>query len=217
MNIGSAVMALCALGFLLLMLFGVGKLSEMQELKEAKQKRERDLNKIRQPGSSSKLNELASNGGATINVNVNGTVNERLRMAQVKCIQCGASIEPGMKFCSHCGTQIPDDAFRAEININDPAKLAAVRAQARIEEAKLRNQQIVAKAEARRVEAMAKKELARQREKKLKRIGGLISIIASVIVIVICIAADAALLGGFVGVIGIGGGLGLLLISLCDV
>ena len=41
----------------------------------------------------------------------------------VKCASCGAGIEPGQKFCSHCGTAIPDDTFRAEIRIDDTAEI----------------------------------------------------------------------------------------------
>ena len=32
----------------------------------------------------------------------------RLIMAQIKCMQCGATIEPGAKVCAHCGAKIPD-------------------------------------------------------------------------------------------------------------
>lgn len=50
---------------------------------------------------------------------------ETINMAQVKCIQCGASIEDGSMFCRFCGTKVPDNVFRAEININDPARMKA--------------------------------------------------------------------------------------------
>lgn len=105
--------------------------------------------------------------GPAVNLNVSGSgVNEALRMAQVKCVQCGASIEPGMKFCSHCGTQVPDDAFHAEINVNDPARMEAVRLQAKIDQAKIANQKILAQAEAKKIKAQVKKQQAELRAKK---------------------------------------------------
>lgn len=110
--------------------------------------------------------------GSTVNVNVSGGVNETLRMAQVKCVQCGASIEPGMKFCSHCGTQVPDDAFHAEISVNDPARLEAVRLQAKIDKARVANQKILAQAEAAKAKAEAKKIQAEERSIKLKKVSG---------------------------------------------
>lgn len=122
--------------------------------------KQRQLNEIKEAASEAMQ-------GPTVNLNVNGSgVNETLRMAQVKCVQCGASIEPGMKFCSHCGTQIPDDAFRAEININDPARLEAVRLQAKIDQAKIANQKILAQAEAAKLKAEAKKHRLELRAKK---------------------------------------------------
>lgn len=51
----------------------------------------------------------------------------QILMAKVRCSGCGAAIEPGMKFCSHCGMQIPDDTFRAEIRVDDSADMMRVR------------------------------------------------------------------------------------------
>lgn len=63
----------------------------------------------------------------------------KILMAKVRCAGCGAAIEQGMKFCSHCGMQIPDDTFRAEIRIDDSAEIQRV--QYETEESRLRQKQ----------------------------------------------------------------------------
>ena len=41
---------------------------------------------------------------------------------RVKCVQCGASIDDGARFCKFCGTSVPDNTFRAEIVVEDRTK-----------------------------------------------------------------------------------------------
>lgn len=64
----------------------------------------------------------------------------KLAMAKVRCAGCGAPIEQGMKFCSHCGMQIPDDTFRAQIQIDDTADIERVKYEAM--ESQLRQKQM---------------------------------------------------------------------------
>ena len=63
-------------------------------------------------------------------------------MAKVKCVGCGAGLEPGQKFCPHCGTAVPDDTFRAEIRIDDTADIQRVSYEA--QESKLRQKAMAA-------------------------------------------------------------------------
>ena len=63
-----------------------------------------------------------------------------IAMARVKCVGCGAAIEQGQKFCSHCGMQIPDDVFKAHIQIDDTAEIT--RSKYEEEESKLRQKQM---------------------------------------------------------------------------
>ena len=100
--------------------------------------------------------------GPTVNIHAEGGVNENIRMAQVKCVQCRASIEDGSKFCKFCGTKVPDDAFRAEIKIDDPARAAAMKDFAKAEKIRAESQATVAK-------AAAAKERRKEREEKVKR------------------------------------------------
>lgn len=43
--------------------------------------------------------------------------------SQIKCSQCGASLGDGSRFCNFCGTKVPDNVFRAEVRIEDAAKI----------------------------------------------------------------------------------------------
>lgn len=42
------------------------------------------------------------------------------------CSQCGAPLTTDSRFCSHCGAKVDDGIFRAEITINDKARVKAV-------------------------------------------------------------------------------------------
>lgn len=57
-------------------------------------------------------------------------------MSRVVCSQCGAPLLDDSKFCSHCGAKVDDDIFRAEITINDTAKVKEVELQERKFDAK---------------------------------------------------------------------------------
>ena len=56
------------------------------------------------------------------------------------CPACGAPITDDARFCSHCGTKLPDDTQRieikSEIKIEDAAKLEEVRLKHELEERK---------------------------------------------------------------------------------
>lgn len=120
--------------------------------------------------------ELAKQGreaissGLTVNNTFNGAggVSEAVKMAQVKCAQCGSSIQPGAKVCAFCGTKVPDDVFRAEIrvDVNDPTYEAELKHQRVMDRMDARNERIRAKNEKMRVKA----ELRKQRSDRFERI-----------------------------------------------
>ena len=60
---------------------------------------------------------------------------------QTNCSACGAPITDDARFCSHCGTKLPDNTQRieikSEIKIEDKAKLEEVRLKYEMEEKKL--------------------------------------------------------------------------------
>ena len=110
---------------------------------------------------------------------------ERLNMAQVKCLQCGGSIDPGSRFCKFCGTQVPDNVFRAEVKIHDEAQLKEAEYR-HIRENKLLHRfseaqkataksieattdKIKAKSEARKIELEEKARLRELEEEKKRR------------------------------------------------
>lgn len=45
------------------------------------------------------------------------------------CSQCGAPLTNDSKFCSHCGAKVDDGTIRAEITINDTARIKEVELQ----------------------------------------------------------------------------------------
>lgn len=57
---------------------------------------------------------------------------------QINCLACGAPVTDGAKFCSHCGTRLPDNTQRIEIKkeikIEDSAKLEEIRLKYALEE-----------------------------------------------------------------------------------
>ena len=52
-----------------------------------------------------------------LSVGGNTAVDKSLVMAQVKCVQCGGSIDHGAKFCKFCGTAVPDLTQKTELKI----------------------------------------------------------------------------------------------------
>ena len=52
-----------------------------------------------------------------LSVGGNTAVDKSLVMAQVKCVQCGGSIDQGAKFCKFCGTAVPDLTQKTELKI----------------------------------------------------------------------------------------------------
>lgn len=116
--------------------------------------------------------------GPTVNIHAEGGVNENIRMAQVKCVQCGASIEDGSKFCKFCGTKVPDDAFRAEIKIDDPARAAAMKDFAKAEKIRAESQATAAKAAAAREKRKEREEKAKRAQKIFLRILAIVCALA---------------------------------------
>lgn len=59
---------------------------------------------------------------------------------QTNCPGCGAPVTDDARFCSHCGSKLPDNAQRieikSEIKIEDAAKLEEVRLKYQLEEKK---------------------------------------------------------------------------------
>ena len=70
-----------------------------------------------------------------------------------KCPSCGASIKVNSRFCSYCGTPVPESANRFEFNANinmvsqthDEAKIIEAEARKKEVEAKSRNQKLMYK------------------------------------------------------------------------
>ena len=93
---------------------------------------------------------------------------DSLSMARVKCVQCGASIEDGSVFCRFCGTKVPDNVFRAEININDTARMKAEELKHEREKKLTYRFTEAQKALAQNVEAHAEKIRARSEEKRIE-------------------------------------------------
>lgn len=183
--------------FVVLLIVGIAVFLVYSERKDKEKKAARDsarqeqINGIRE-GQTAELH------GSEVHIHADGGVNEKLRMAQVKCVQCGASIEPGTKFCKFCGTQVPDDAFRAEIVIDDKAQIEAVKQQAKIDKIKAQTQKILAESEANKAKAEAEqirlknKELLKaERGKKARRIGGLICLGIVAVLAVVSLAGGA--------------------------
>lgn len=85
-------------------------------------------------------------------------------MAEGKCPNCGAGITSGGKFCAFCGTKLPDDVQRVEIehNVNirreriNRAKVTKIEKQAETEQERIRHKAELMKAQA---------ELERERRK----------------------------------------------------
>nr|MBQ4457266.1 zinc ribbon domain-containing protein [Clostridia bacterium] len=93
---------------------------------------------------------------------------ERLNMAQVKCLQCGGSIDPGSKFCKFCGTQVPDNVFHAEVKIHDEAQLKDAEYRHIRENKFLHRLSEAQKATAKSIEASADKIRAKSEARKIE-------------------------------------------------
>lgn len=116
---------------------------KMREMEEASD--ERILKMQSQADSEQATTTIVGN----LSIGNRESVDKSLIMAQVKCIQCGGSIEPGSKFCRFCGTAVPDITQKTEIKVETVNKARIRREELKhdIEEKKLENEHKLKKAE----------------------------------------------------------------------
>lgn len=119
---------------------------------------------------------------------VNNTISSNIAndsVSRIKCSQCGASIESGSKFCRFCGTQVPDNTFRAEVKFEDVAQLRQAELEharkskllyrltevqkALTQEHEVRMEQLKTKVEEKKIKAEEKAEQRAAEERERKR------------------------------------------------
>ena len=142
-------------GSIWLMIKGILRLDEHIKLREKKlelkmremeaESEERILNKQEKNDFDRSATTIVGNlsiGGA------GSSVSKGLLMTQIKCVQCGGSIEPGSKFCRFCGTAVPDLTQKAEVRVET------------VNKARIRREELNHELEKKKLEEEAKQQKA---------------------------------------------------------